>query len=97
LQVRIAKCGGVPAIGPVSWRVQPRTGGERWQAHGAGVPRALKKQFQTLGVPPWARQGPLVWQGDALLWVPGLGVDARSRAADGAPQWALSLVDPHTV
>ncbi|MEY2843369.1 MAG: tRNA lysidine(34) synthetase TilS [Pseudomonadota bacterium] len=97
LQVRFAESGGVPAIGPVFWRVQPRTGGERWQAHGAGVPRALKKQFQTLGVPPWARQGPLVWQGDALLWVPGLGVDARSRAADGAPQWALSLVDPHTV
>jgi tRNA(Ile)-lysidine synthase len=94
LRVRPTDRGGVPAIGPVAWRVQPRSGGERWQAHGAGAPRPLKKQFQALAVPPWARQGPLVWQGDALLWVPGLGVDARCRAAEGEPQWALSLVGP---
>jgi tRNA(Ile)-lysidine synthase len=97
LRVQAASSGGVPATGGIVWRVQARSGGEQWLAHGAGVPRALKKQFQSMGVPPWARQGPLIWRGESLAWVPGLGVDARCREVDGVPQWALSLVRPNGV
>ena len=68
----------------------PRSGGERFQA-GLGRPaRSLKKQFQSAGQPSWARQGPLVWSGDDLVFVPGLGVDARVWADHGEPQWTLN-------
>lgn len=82
---------GLPASPGVVWQLRWREGGERWQAHTASLARSLKKQWQTAGVPPWGRRGPLVWQGDALLWVPGLGVDARRRAEPGAPQWAVAF------
>ncbi len=87
--------GGLPAPGvgaACQWQVRNRSGGERWQAHGAGPARSLKKQFQLAAVPPWARQGPLLFSGDSLLWVPGLGVDARHRARPGERQWALNFV-----
>ena len=51
--------------------------------------RSLKKQYQALGVPAWARHGPLLLSGDALVFVPGLGIDARALAAPGEPQLAL--------
>ncbi|NBO77655.1 MAG: hypothetical protein EBV28_11830, partial [Betaproteobacteria bacterium] len=50
--------------------------------------RSLKKQFQSQAVAAWDRMGPVVadTQG-TLLWVPGLGWDARvPRVAGG---WLL--------
>lgn len=66
---------------------RPRRGGEQFQSHAAGVPRALKKQFQAAGVPAWLRDAPLLWRGERLVCVPALGVDAREQAPPGAPQW----------
>ena len=67
-----------------------RAGGEQFLLQPAGVARSLKKQFQALGVPAEGRDGPLLFDGQgALLFVPGLGVDARAWAADGAPQWGV--------
>ena len=67
-----------------------RAGGEKFLLQPAGVARSLKKQFQALGVPAEGRDGPLLFDGQgALLFVPGLGVDARAWAADGAPQWGV--------
>ncbi len=87
--------GGLPPALLAHAQVRPRVGGERFQM-GEGRPaRSLKKQFQQEGVPAWARQAPLVYAGGQLLWVPGLGVDARVVAAPGEPQWALYWVpDP---
>ncbi|WP_235971958.1 tRNA lysidine(34) synthetase TilS [Aquariibacter albus] len=60
-----------------------RQGGERFQA-GPGRPaRALKKQFQAAGVPVWARQAPLFFLGETLVFVPGLGLDARCQVGSG--------------
>lgn len=67
-----------------------RRGGEQFALTPGGTPRSLKKQYQALGVAPWARGGPLLWQRDTLLFVPGLGVDARAWAAPGQPQLALT-------
>jgi len=54
------------------------------------VARGLKKQWQSLGIAAEERTGPLVYDGaGALLFVPGLGVDARAWAPAGAPQWGL--------
>ena len=67
-----------------------RGGGEQFQRQRAGVARSLKKQFQALRVPEEGRGGPLLFDADgALLFVPGLGVDARAWVEEGAPQWGL--------
>jgi tRNA(Ile)-lysidine synthase len=67
-----------------------RAGGEQFLLQPAGVARSLKKQYQALGVPAEGRDGPLLYGGDgALLFAPGLGVDARVWAVEGAPQWGV--------
>ncbi|MEY8689228.1 MAG: tRNA lysidine(34) synthetase TilS [Leptothrix sp. (in: b-proteobacteria)] len=89
LWVEWTRAGGVDAANGFGVTLRPRGGGERFQSHAGGVPRALKKQYQAAGVPRWSRDGPLVYRGEDLLWVPGLGVDARRQAAAGARQWVL--------
>ncbi|WP_294636130.1 tRNA lysidine(34) synthetase TilS, partial [uncultured Aquabacterium sp.] len=86
---------GVPWSALQHMRVAPREAGAQFQA-GPGRPaRSLKKQFQQAAVPAWLRRGPLCWQGGSVLFVPGLGMDARHWAAAGEPQWALQWVpDP---
>ncbi len=69
-----------------------RCGGEQFQMGAGRPPRALKKQFQSLGVPEWLRHGPLIWAKGQLVFVPGLGVDARCLAPVGSPQWGLEWV-----
>ena len=80
---------GVPAVRLRAVRLAPRQGGERFQLAPASLPRSLKKQFQAEGVPEHLRQGPLVWCADQLIWVPGLGLDARCWAELGQPGLAL--------
>lgn len=89
LVVRACREGGIAVdrLGQVELRA--RTGGESFQAAPRAVARSLKKQYQAAGVPEWQRGGPLVFDGDALLFVPGLGIDARVRAAIGEPQRRL--------
>jgi tRNA(Ile)-lysidine synthase len=71
------------------WRA--RCGGERFQRAAGTPPRSLKKQFQAAGVPAWQRDAPLLFSADGrLLFVPGLGIDARAVAAAGEAQCALS-------
>jgi tRNA(Ile)-lysidine synthase len=72
--------------------LRQRSGGEQFQAGPARPARSLRKQFQSAGVPAWCRDGPLVFSGEKLVFVPGLGVDARCWAPPGAPQWALEWV-----
>jgi tRNA(Ile)-lysidine synthase len=69
--------------------LQARAGGERFQREPGGLPRSLKKQYQSANVPEHERAGPLLWAAGRLLFAPGLGIDARSRAAVGEPQLAL--------
>jgi tRNA(Ile)-lysidine synthase len=67
-----------------------RLGGERFQRAPGTPPRSLKKQFQAAGVPAWSREAPLLCAADgAVLFVPGLGTDARALAAPGSPRLAL--------
>ncbi|MFO1220981.1 MAG: tRNA lysidine(34) synthetase TilS [Burkholderiaceae bacterium] len=79
--VRRVRRGGAPVELLRAACLRRRSGGEQFQSHGRGVPRSLKKQYQAAGVPAWDRAGPLVWCGDALVAVPGLGIDARCRCA----------------
>ncbi len=82
--------GGLPVALLHAVLVLPRRGGEQFQRAPRTPPRSLKKQFQAAGVPAWQRQAPLLsTPGGALLFVPGLGVDARCMAQPGAPQFSI--------
>lgn len=71
----------------------PRSGAEQFQA-GPGRPaRTLKKQYQAAGVPTERRGGPLIYSAGRLLFVPGLGIDARAVASPGEPQLTLEWCD----
>lgn len=83
------KEGGVPLAWLAQIELRERSGGERFQA-GIGRPaRSLKKQFQAAELPAWQRDGPLVYSGGQLVFVPGLGIDARVIGLPGQPQVTL--------
>ena len=72
--------------------VRGRSGGERLQPGENRPKRTLKNLLQEHAVPPWERSRmPLVFFGEQLAWVPGIGVAAEFRAGateDGiAPEW----------
>ena len=73
--------------------IRLRSGGERLQPDPRRPRRTLKNLFQEAGVPPWERDRvPLLFYGEQLVWVPGLGVDARFQVSGNAqgvvPQWS---------
>jgi tRNA(Ile)-lysidine synthase len=81
--------GGVTPAWLAHAELRPRQGGERFMA-GIGRPaRSLKKQYQAAEVPAWQRDGPLLFSGGQLVFVPGLGIDARVQAAPGQRQLGL--------
>jgi tRNA(Ile)-lysidine synthase len=81
--------GGVPLAWLGHIELRQRQGGEQFQA-GLGRPlRSLKKQYQAAGVPAWEREGPLVYSGGQLVFVPGLGLDARVIGLPGQAQLQL--------
>lgn len=91
LRFRRARGQGIDVQGK-SLRVRLRAGGERLQPDPKRPRRTLKNLFQEAGVPPWERDRlPLIVCGNELVWAPGLGVDARHRAAKNRfgmlPEW----------
>lgn len=89
LEVLSVTRGGVPASALNKVDLRPREGGEQFQVHARGLPRSLKKCWQSAGVPAAYREGPLVFSAGQLLFVPGLGLDARRLAGPGEPQFTL--------
>jgi len=94
VDVRRVRRGGVTAVALQSCELRDRRGGERFQLHAAGMPRSLKKQYQLVGVPQWERGGPLVLSAGRLLYVPGLGIDARWLQPDQAGLTLVWRPDP---
>ena len=83
---------GFDSSGKKIFSIRLRAGGERLQPDPKRPRRTLKNLFQEAGIPPWERERlPLLFCGDDLVWVPGLGVDARYQArasAEGVlPEW----------
>ena len=75
--------------------VKLRSGGERLQPDARRPRRTLKNLFQEAGVPPWQRERmPLIFSGEELVWVPGLGTDcayAAARKRTGwVPEWRVT-------
>lgn len=89
LRARRVKKGGVALASLKQVALVPRSGAERFQAGPDRPARSLKKQFQSAAVPPSQRCGPLLYSDGSLLFVSGLGIDARAAAAPGEPQLGL--------
>jgi tRNA(Ile)-lysidine synthase len=72
------------------WHFGPRGGGERIRLHADGPSRTLKNLLREHAVPVWSRSGlPLLFEGEHLVWVPGIGVAAEYRTAGAGlvPDW----------
>ena len=70
--------------GPVT--VRSRSGGERLAPVAGRPSRPLKRLLQEAAMPAWQRASlPLLFCGDALALVPGVGVDQAFQAGAGAP------------
>lgn len=89
LDVEPVTAGGIGLSRLSNVELRPREGGEQFQAHAKGLPRALKKCWQTAGIPAPQREGPLVYAEGRLLFVPGLGMDARWLGEPAEAQMAL--------
>jgi tRNA(Ile)-lysidine synthase len=73
------------------WRT--REAAQQFQRAPGTPPRSLKKQYQAAGVPAWSREAPLLVSADGrLLFVPGLGTDARALSTPGQPRVSLAWV-----
>ena len=88
------KEGGVPLAWLAHIELRERSGGERFQTGVGRPPRSLKKQFQAAELSAWQRAGPLVYSGGQLVFVPGLGIDARVIGLPGQPQVTLHWDSP---
>ncbi len=69
---------------PVTLRT--RKGGERLRPDARRPRRSLKNLLQEARLPPWQRERlPLLFCGDSLVYVPGIGIDADFSARAGEP------------
>jgi tRNA(Ile)-lysidine synthase len=65
-------------------QLRGRGGGERFKPHALRPSKTLKRLFQDAGIAEFERAAlPLVWRADRLIYVAGLGADARLVDADG--------------
>ncbi len=80
--------------GPVSIRF--RRGGETLRPDPARPRRAVKDLLREAAIPPWRRDElPLLFVGERLAWVAGIGADADFAARPGEPGWRVSwLAEP---
>jgi tRNA(Ile)-lysidine synthase len=89
LHVEPVRNDGVPLAWLAHIELRARAGAEQFQAGFARPPRSLKKQYQDAGLAMWQRTGPLIYSGGQLVFVPGLGLDAR--VIGFAPQQLVTL------
>jgi tRNA(Ile)-lysidine synthase len=92
LHVRRVRSGGVPFAWLAHLEIRAREGAEQFQAGTGRPPRSLKKQFQAAGIPAWQRDGPLLYSGGQLVFVPGLGIDARVIGLPGQAQATIEWI-----
>ncbi len=71
-----------------------RVGAEKIQIKPNSPRKTLKNLFQESDVPPWERQAPLLYIGDALIAVAGVGVSYPHLVSSGKrllPEWSEKL------
>ena len=71
--------------------VRSRAGGERIRLATNRPRHVVKKLLQRAGLTVWQRQAlPLVWCGDELVAIPGVGVDVAFQADAGEKGWRVT-------
>jgi tRNA(Ile)-lysidine synthase len=90
LEVRAVRRGGVVLDLLRTSELRARGPAVQFQRAAGTPPRSLKKQFQAAGVPAWQRDAPLLYAAGRLVFVPGLGIDARAAALAGTPRVTLA-------
>lgn len=66
--------------------IRLRQGSERLRPDAGRPTRSLKNLLQECGIPPWRRASlPLLYCGETLVAVPGVGVDSAFQAGAGEP------------
>lgn len=70
-------------------QIRYRQGGEQCRLAGRRT-RPLKKILQDAAMPPWWRERlPLIYAGDELVCIPGVGVCEGWQAQEGGPSWEV--------
>lgn len=70
--------------------IRQRHGGERFHPHGRSHSQSLKKLLQEAHLPPWERQRlPLLYCGQCLAAVPGVGVATELAVSGQTNGWIL--------
>jgi tRNA(Ile)-lysidine synthase len=61
-------------------------GGEHFKPACNRPTRSLKNLFQEASIPPWERNIlPLLFCGEQLVWVPGIGIDCEFQVKSNEP------------
>ena len=89
IRVEPAGHGGVPLTVARRLTVRARASGDRFQGEASRPPRSLKLQYQSAGIPAWQRHGPVLCCEGKLVFVAGLGIDARAMASPNEEQVVL--------
>ena len=77
------------------WHFTPRSGGEKIRLEARRPTRTLKNLLQEHDVPEWQRDRlPLLFRGEQLAWVPGVGIAAEFACQGGEqgllPTWEVA-------
>jgi tRNA(Ile)-lysidine synthase len=77
------------------WYVAPRSGGEKLRLATGAATRTLKNLLQERGIAPAERERlPLLFHGERLVWVPGVGIAAEYACNPGEeglkPLWKVA-------
>ena len=70
-----------------------REGGEKFKVDSKRPRRSLKNLYQEAAIPPWQRDVPLLYIGEELVAVAGIGISADWQTAEGlriSPEWQAS-------
>ncbi|MFY9328163.1 MAG: tRNA lysidine(34) synthetase TilS [Georgfuchsia sp.] len=69
-----------------------RRGGDVLQLRQDGPRRHLKDLLREAGVPPWRRKNlPVLYSGDEVVWVAGIGIAAQYRCKPGAEGYLIEF------
>lgn len=77
------------------WHLAPRSGGESIRLQADRPTRTLKNLLQERDIPVWQREKlPLLFHGDRLVWVPGVGIASDYACGPGQegflPSWRVA-------
>ena len=71
-----------------------REGGEKFKVDAKRPRKSLKNLYQEANIPPWQRNAPLLFIGEELVAVAGIGISADWQTTEGpriSPEWLTNV------